>query len=274
MQTKLFWLGLALATVVTCRLGAWLYELNAYCQSRAGGWSCHEQTILLDITIMVVPLGVLIVRGVYVGLRHLQHTRQAVHRVLALGTSHLPHDVLQRASALAIAERIDVVACTRAAAFCYGVLRPRICITTGLLAVLEPAEVEAVLRHERHHLQRRDPLRSLLWTMLCSVCWWLEERAAHADLVRELAADRAVIEEQGRTPLARALLKLVTHPRDDDLSGLAISGLSVTDARIEQLLKPDQQPMIAQAPVVGWWVFAPLALLVYVSVCSMIMAHI
>lgn len=273
MRLKLFWLALALATVSACRLGVWWFGLNAYCHPSATMGSCHERTIILDSIVMTLPLGLLLLRGVYAGLRHLQRTRHAVQHVLAFGAGQLPEDVLDRARSLAIAERIDVVVWNRAEAFCYGLLRPRICITTGLLRVLEPAEAEAVLRHERHHLQRRDPLRSLLWTMLCTVCWWLKDWAIHADLLRELAADRAVIEAQGRSPLASALFKLLTQPRDEQLSGLAISGLSVTDVRIDQLLNPGQQGVALITPRVGGWILAPMAIVVYIIVCSLVMPH-
>jgi Zn-dependent protease with chaperone function len=182
--------------------------------------------------------------------------------------------VREQAQRLGVAHRLDVVTWDRAQAFCYGFMHPRICISTGLLALLGPTEVEAVLRHERHHLQRRDPLRVLGWTILCGACGWLTDRAAQADLLRELAADRAVIQEQGRAPLASALLTLLTQPRDAYLHGLAVSGVSVTDARIDQLLAPGQQTGPTHIPLLGRWMLGLFALLGYVVVCSVVMAFV
>ena len=105
------------------------------------------------------------------------------------------------------------------------------------------------------------------------MCGCLKPHAVHATMLRELAADRAVIAVQGRAPLASALLKLATQPRTSDLTNLAISNLTVTDARIDQLLAPDH-PLDLPQPGVGWWVMAPLALLIYVILCSVDMAFV
>src|SRR5262249_59951379 len=59
------------------------------------------------------------------------------------------------------AARLDVVAGEEAFAVTYGVIRPRILVSTGLTTALTPAEIGAVLAHEREHLRPRDPLRLL-----------------------------------------------------------------------------------------------------------------
>jgi Zn-dependent protease with chaperone function len=95
-----------------------------------------------------------------------------------------------------------------AAAFCAGLLRPRVFVTAGMVASLAADELEAVLVHEAEHARRRDPLRRLVaraaaevlfWLPL--VGWWSRSRLEDA----ELAADRAAIGRVGRSPLARAL---------------------------------------------------------------------
>src|SRR3984885_3279748 len=44
-------------------------------------------------------------------------------------------------------------------AFCVGLFRPRVYVSTGAVAILDEAALSAVLAHERHHARRRDPLR-------------------------------------------------------------------------------------------------------------------
>jgi Zn-dependent protease with chaperone function len=51
-------------------------------------------------------------------------------------------------------------------AFCHGMYRPTVYVTTGLLAVLNDAELRAVLAHERGHLVSRDPLRTTMGRVL------------------------------------------------------------------------------------------------------------
>jgi Zn-dependent protease with chaperone function len=47
----------------------------------------------------------------------------------------------------------------RPLAFCAGLLRPRVYVSTGTLELLDERALAAVLAHERHHARNRDPLR-------------------------------------------------------------------------------------------------------------------
>jgi len=47
----------------------------------------------------------------------------------------------------------------RPLAFCAGLLRPRVYVSTGALELLDEPALTAVLAHERHHARNRDPLR-------------------------------------------------------------------------------------------------------------------
>lgn len=120
-----------------------------------------------------------------------------------------------------------------------GLIRPRVFISTALVGLLEPDELEAVLRHEAHHLRQRDPLRHLLgraarralfFAPMVSNLWDRYLTAA------ELAADGAAIEAQGRLPLARALLKLFAAERGP--ARLVPGADSLADLRIASLIEP------------------------------------
>jgi Zn-dependent protease with chaperone function len=52
-----------------------------------------------------------------------------------------------------------IIADDRPLAFCAGLLRPRVYVSTGAVALLDEPALPAVLVHERHHARRRDPLR-------------------------------------------------------------------------------------------------------------------
>lgn len=52
-----------------------------------------------------------------------------------------------------------VISEDRPQAFCAGLLRPRVYVSTGALELLDDPAVAAVLAHERHHARRHDPLR-------------------------------------------------------------------------------------------------------------------
>jgi Zn-dependent protease with chaperone function len=96
-------------------------------------------------------------------------------------------------------------------AFCAGLFRPRVHVTTGLLRTLAGRELDAVLAHEREHARRRDPLRLALARSLAEVLffvplvrWWASREQAGS----EMRADRVATLEVGRAPLAMALWRL------------------------------------------------------------------
>ena len=127
-----------------------------------------------------------------------------------------------------------------ASAFCAGLLRPRVFVTSGMVAALADEELDAVLVHEAEHARRRDPLRRLVGRAAADVLfwlplvgWWTRHRLEDA----ELAADRAVIDRVGRSPLARALRATATPAAS--AVGSRFDGAG--PARVTQLLG-DQLP--------------------------------
>jgi len=94
-------------------------------------------------------------------------------------------------------------------AFCAGLLRPRIYLSTGATATLSAEELQAVLAHEAHHAHVRDPLRVFVVRVVGDALFFLPaaRRLAerYADLA-ELAADAAAVRKGGAQPLASALL--------------------------------------------------------------------
>lgn len=108
-------------------------------------------------------------------------------------------------------QRVRVIGGARPVAFCAGLVRPRIYVSTGTLATLSDLELGAVVAHEGHHARLRDPLRVFLARALSDGLFFLpalrplSERYAE---VAELAADRAAVRasQDDAAPLASALL--------------------------------------------------------------------
>jgi Zn-dependent protease with chaperone function len=124
-------------------------------------------------------------------------------------------------------------------AFCYGLLRPRLVLSTGLVRGLSQDEIEAVLRHERVHCVRRDPLRLITARALAEGIPGvplLHRIAAATPMAQELAADRSVILALGVDVLGRALLKVGDGKMSLSGQELAIGAFSAVDARLDQLL--------------------------------------
>jgi len=153
----------------------------------------------------------------------------------------VPARVRAAASGLGLEGRVDVVGDDRPFSFCYWFLRPRICLSTGLVRRLERDELRAVLLHERYHLLHRDPLRLVVARYFAAGLYVIpvvDELVGFYTLEKEIAADQEAVRAAGDvSALASALYKVL--PDADEVSlGLLVpvSSLSVTEARIEQLV--------------------------------------
>jgi len=196
----------------------------------------------------VVAGGVLLLAVCGISLGLLTLLRKLVAQKIAL-----PPSVVTAASGLDLDGRIDVVVDERPFSFCYWFLRPRICLSTALVERLESDELRAVLYHERYHLRQRDPLRQIVARYFAAglyVVPVVDELLSFHTLQKEIEADQEAVRASGDVrSLASALYKLL--PDADDVSlGLLVpvSSLSVTEARIEQLVVGSPLP-IALSPL-------------------------
>jgi Zn-dependent protease with chaperone function len=211
-----------------------------------------------DVTdIVAILLLGLATLGITLGLsslfRQLLATLVLIRSLLARRVA-VPERVHAAARGLGIDGRIDVVDDGRPFSFCYWFVRPRICLSTALIARLDEEELRAVLFHERYHLRHRDPLRLVIARYFAAglyVVPVVEDLVAHFTLEKELEADDDAVSAMGDVrPLARALYALL--PDADEVSlGLLVpvGSLSVTEARIEHLVQGT--PLAARIPPIS-----------------------
>jgi len=195
-------------------------------------------------TVLTWLLAAMASAGVVAAARTAWATRALVRR---LARHRVPPDaaLAEAIAAAGLGGRVEVCREDALFCFCYGWLRPRVCLSTGLAAALGPEALHAVLLHERHHVRRRDPLKTAVAGILAAAAFPLPLVAAlrRAYLVtREIEADRAAVALAGRSALARALYTLLTHPRTLPLSaGIAVGAIDAAAGhgdRIDHLLRP------------------------------------
>jgi hypothetical protein len=221
-------LGLAAALFVAARL------LEAWRVTPAAGG--HRIVILgqrlsypvanLDAIVVVVlaALGAVVtVRAVGGAVREARASTR-FHRIL---TGAAPE-------ALPRAPGVLLVADEEPRAFCAGLLRPQVYISTGAVALLDDDALKAVLAHERHHVGRRDPLRLAAGRVLAQALFFLpglRDLVARQQALAELGADESAVNATpaDRSALARAMLSFADVPANDVSAG-------IDPARVDYLL--------------------------------------
>ena len=125
----------------------------------------------------------------------------------------------------------------RPAAFCIGLLRPRVVFTSGLIERLSVEEQEAAFWHEAQHARVREPLRCLAARLAATTFFWLPFLRDLYDryvLVRELEADRLAIGKTSQGALAGALHEVIREP---GLAG-AVGFADLAATRVDRLFDP------------------------------------
>ena len=234
------------------------------------GWPLPTWFDTGAVTLVLSTAAVGLAASTLVAARAAASTR-ALRALVRAGSSPVPSFIQNEAAVLGCAARLHMVAGEEAFAVTYGLIRPRILVSTGLATALTPAEIGAVLAHEREHLRHRDPLRLLAgrlfaaWACYLPAARWLAGRAA---LCHELAADRASAGRAGRGVLAGALLKLASLPACPVIAAAspAGDGSQSLEARVAQLeagRPPRQRPAVSRLLASA----GTLALLAPASLC-------
>jgi Zn-dependent protease with chaperone function len=200
----------------------------------------------LPLALLLFLLGTVLVVGLVTGLRELIGTRCVVRGLDQL-TAPLPRRVTTLAYGMGLDEHLTYLATPATAAFCSGLLRPRIIVTAGLVDRLDDAELTAVLLHERHHLRRHDPMRYLLLHALSAGLFMVPLASAlqrWAETRMELAADQAALSVIPSGALAGALAAVLTVPA---AMPVGMAALSATEARIAHLAGTPERTTVSVA---------------------------
>jgi beta-lactamase regulating signal transducer with metallopeptidase domain len=128
------------------------------------------------------------------------------------------------------------------AAYCVPGRPATIVVTSGALAVLDPAQLTAVLAHERAHLEGRHHLLIALTRALSAsfpAVPLVTQGPAEVARLAEMCADDTAARRGGRPALIAALIAMGTGATVPALA-LAATACAVT-ARVQRLLEPPRR---------------------------------
>ncbi|MGE6203774.1 M56 family metallopeptidase [Guptibacillus hwajinpoensis] len=141
-------------------------------------------------------------------------------------------------------QTLEVIRSDEPIALTYGMIRPKIVLSTELVSLLSEEELRAVIYHETFHQQHRDPLKKFIITLLVQALWYvpiLKWVSNHYHTLREIAADRFAMKEANMLDLSSALLKLLkSDHRQRHAFAVSFAETSVND-RIQHILAPEKE---------------------------------
>ncbi len=249
-----------------------LATLAAYHQQ-----ACSDNPVLLGWTQHVLPVMpafvglLLLLPSASASLTLIRQYRQTskLYRLVKHHAIPLPRRLVRAATSLEIADRVTCVQDASVYAFCFGLLSPRICISTGMVGRLTREELEAVILHESSHLHHHDPLRLLISRVVANALVMLpvaEALRERYQLAMELAADKRALSRMPVEVLASALLKVfATSAGSPQYQFAAMGALDVTRERIANLTGMPKRERIPPVPRYSLLVSAFVAFAVFIG---------
>lgn len=141
--------------------------------------------------------------------------------------------------------RIVIIDDNEPLAFCLGFISPNIYVSSGLLRILSPLELEAVILHEKHHVDQSDNFLSVLLHILKNTLFFLPvigDAVSYLQVKKEIEADRQVIKQLGqKSSLVSALRKVLEFSSPQLASISAFASHRGLDTRIQSLIGPERK---------------------------------
>jgi Zn-dependent protease with chaperone function len=197
--------AVALEFLVAAAIAGWSHLAEVVCRSVAGH-ACAP-TVYQNAVFELALGAIAIVAALAAGVLAWRYGR-SVHRAKRQAREHA--EVARITGRGLPGDKAAVVLeAPQPAAYCVSGRPATIVLTSGALALLDPAQLAAVLAHERAHLARRHHLLIALSRGLAAVFPAVPLFARGAENVARLAemcADDAAARDSGRRPLIAALL--------------------------------------------------------------------
>jgi len=175
-------------------------------------WSTQPiATITTLIAALLVSIGVL--KATIFALKELMRVHRLQQALMICKVKKNTHDhVMPKRASIPV----EIINDGTPRALTIGFIHPRIILSTSLIRMLSKNEREAIVAHEKHHAQRRDPLRRFLWELANQLLFFLPiVRDCSRSCVRnqEFLADYTTIQKNAhlRTHLQTSVRKLLSY---------------------------------------------------------------
>lgn len=130
-------------------------------------------------------------------------------------------------------------------AYCIGLLKPKIYISSQLIKIMDENEFESILIHEMYHMQNRNNLILYILNYFSYILFpfpFIKDLSKHYELQAEIEADKmASISLNKHNPLLKALKKLLLYKPSSINYGFGFSKAEAVEYRIKSLVSGKAQ---------------------------------
>ncbi len=152
---------------------------------------------------------------------------------------------------LGLTDKVVTIKNEKPFAFCFGIRSPKIYVSSKLISLFSQSEFEIILRHERHHLERRDALTLLVAHIVESFFPFfplLSDLIMAYRVEREILADKAAIQGSTNKNLISVFNKLLQYEPDQNFAMVpTIAEPKTLEVRIRSLTHG-----LLYHPIVSW----------------------
>lgn len=181
------------------------------------------------VILLGIGIGIFILRSSHKLIKSVSQTKKYIAHYLSFAGKE--HSVKLKAAIKTLdldGKRIIEISNPEPVVFCFGVWRPKICVSRALIGILDKDELEAVLAHEAQHMASYEPLKVFIVKYFRSIFFFLpglKNSAKKYFTFSELAADeKASGSAAERFSLASAILKISEQEESRRLkSGASLS---------------------------------------------------
>lgn len=146
--------------------------------------------------------------------------------------------------------KVQVFIDEKPVAYTYGIMRPKVCLSTKMIDMLDDKELEAVLLHEAAHVYKRDNIWVLLITFIKDSLTFIPVSGLIYKLFRREkeyeADDFALLRDADSLGLASAIIKISKFKSNVRVpyGALAFSETKVIEDRVKRLLNGSHRPSL------------------------------
>lgn len=238
--TGFFCILSALAVVIFHKyLPFLLYHSVYYCESLVTKVSINPHSFLSWITVAFLSFILLLIITRCL-LLLIQIKRLNNHLIEHTQISSTMASLLKK---LNLKDTVHVVEEQRCFAFCFGIFNPKIYISTALISSMEDKELQAILIHEKYHIENKDTLKMFLVFIFQHIFPFvplISDLIYNYRIEREIKADQAAIESlKGKAQIISVLRKLLLVETNPVSYVVAIADMDTLEPRIKALTQKD-----------------------------------